>query len=460
MIKKWFNKLYGLDKKPDEDLEFVYSSYSNANETPSKVANLTFIFIISFFTLVILWAAFAEVDELARGNGKVIPSDKIQRVQSLDGGIISEILVKDGESVKKGTPLMKIDTTRFQATLEESKQEYISLLAVRQRLEAEASLDLTKPVPKLEFPQEVLEDKSGYGKLEQTLLSNRYEELKSSVDVLETQLGQKRQELREIKNTIKNLKKSFALIKEQRETIQKLVRRGVKSRYDLLNIEKEYTDVSSELETALLSVTRSELAIQEAKSRVDEKLNNFRAEASNTLQETVGMISRFEARLVGDKDKVAKTTISSPVDGIVKQLYFNTIGGVIQPGVDLVEIVPQSDILLVEAKIDPKDIAFINPSQKAIVKITAYDFSIYGGLDAKIVEISADSIVDKESKEGKSYYRVIVKTEKNYLERNGEKLPIIPGMVASVDIITGKKTILDFILKPILKVKQNALHER
>lgn len=460
MIKKWFNKLYGLDKKPDEDLEFVYSSYSNANETPSKVANLTFIFIISFFTLVILWAAFAEVDELARGNGKVIPSDKIQRVQSLDGGIISEILVKDGEFVKKGTPLMKIDTTRFQATLEESKQEYISLLAVRQRLEAEASLDLTKPVPKLEFPQEVLEDKSGYGKLEQTLLSNRYEELKSSVDVLETQLGQKRQELREIKNTIKNLKKSFALIKEQRETIQKLVRRGVKSRYDLLNIEKEYTDVSSELETALLSVTRSELAIQEAKSRVDEKLNNFRAEASNTLQETVGMISRFEARLVGDKDKVAKTTISSPVDGIVKQLYFNTIGGVIQPGVDLVEIVPQSDILLVEAKIDPKDIAFINPSQKAIVKITAYDFSIYGGLDAKIVEISADSIVDKESKEGKSYYRVIVKTEKNYLERNGEKLPIIPGMVASVDIITGKKTILDFILKPILKVKQNALHER
>jgi len=460
MIKKWFNKLYGLDKNPDEDLEFVYSSYSNANETPSKVANLTFIFIISFFTLVILWAAFAEVDELARGNGKVIPSDKIQRVQSLDGGIISEILVKDGESVKKGTPLMKIDTTRFQATLEESKQEYISLLAVRQRLEAEASLDLTKPVPTLEFPKEVLEDRSGYDKLEQTLLSNRYEELKSSVDVLETQLGQKRQELREIKNTIKNLKKSFALIKEQRETIQKLVRRGVKSRYDLLNIEKEYTDVSSELETALLSVTRSELAIQEAKSRVEEKLNNFRAEASNTLQETVGMISRFEARLVGDKDKVAKTTISSPVDGIVKQLYFNTIGGVIQPGVDLVEIVPQSDILLVEAKIDPKDIAFINPSQKAIVKITAYDFSIYGGLDAKIVEISADSIVDKESKEGKSYYRVIVKTEKNYLERNGEKLPIIPGMVASVDIITGKKTILDFILKPILKVKQNALHER
>ena len=460
MIKKWFNKLYGLDENPDKDLEFVYTSYSHANEKPSKIANITFIFIISFFTLVILWASFAKVDELARGNGKVIPSDKIQRVQSLDGGIISEILIKEGEYVKKGDPLMKIDTTRFKATLEESKQEYISLLAVKQRLEVESTLDLNKPVPKLTFPKEVLEYKSGYDKLEQILLSNRYEELKSSIDVLETQYGQKKQELKEIKNTIKNLKKSFALIKEQRSTIQKLVKRGVKSKYELLNIEKEYTDISSELESALLSVKRSELAIQEAKSRIAEKINNFKAEASNTLQETVGMINRFEARLVGDKDKVAKTIIVSPVDGIVKQLYFNTIGGVVQSGVDLIEIVPQSDILLVEAKIDPRDIAFINPNLKAIVKITAYDFSIYGGLDAKIVEISADSIVDKDSKEGKSYYRVIVKTEKNYLERNGEKLPIIPGMVASVDIITGNKTILDFILKPILKVKQNALHER
>lgn len=459
MIKNWFSKLYGLEKK-DEDLEFIYSSYANANENPSKFANLTFLFIVIFFSLAIAWAAFAEVDELARGDGKVIPSDKIQRIQSLDGGIISEILVKDGQGIKKGAPLMKIDTTRFQATLEESKQEYISLLAVRQRLEAEATLDITKPLPKLKFPKEIVEDNSGYDKLEQTLFKNRYEELKSSIAVLETQLGQKKQELKEIENTIKNLKKSFALIKEQRVTIQQLVRRGVKSKYELLNIEKEYTDVSSELETALLSIKRSELAIEEAKNRISEKINSFRAEASNILQETVGMISRFEARLVGDEDKVAKTVILSPVDGIVKQLNFNTIGGVVQSGADLVEIVPQSDILLVEAKIDPRDIAFINPSQKAIVKITAYDFSIYGGLDAKIVEISADSIVDKESKEGKSYYRVIVKTEKNYLERNGQKLPIIPGMIASVDIITGKKTILDFILKPILKVKQNALHER
>lgn len=456
----WFGRLYGLKDEEDEDLDFIYSSYAYANENPSRVSTFVFLFITLFFTGAITWAALAQIDELARGNGKVIPSDKIQRVQSLDGGIISEILVKEGEVIKKDTPLMKIDTTRFQASLEESKQEYLALLAVRERLKVESNIDVRKKLTKLSFPKEVIEDSSRYDKLEQQLLKNRYKELKSSVNVLKTQLGQKRQELEEIKNTIKNLKKSFALIKEQRKTIHKLVNRGVKSKYDLLNIEKEYTNVSGDLEAALLSVRRSKLAISEANNRIQEKLDAFRAEASNTLQKTVSMINKFEARLVGDEDKVAKTTIISPVDGIIKQLNFNTIGGVVQSGMDLVEIVPQSDILLVEAKIDPKDIAFINPSQKAIVKISAYDFSIYGGLDGKIVEISADSIVDKESKDARSYYRVIIKTDKNFLERNGNKLPIIPGMIATVDIITGKKTILDFILKPILKVKQNSLHER
>jgi len=456
----FIERLFGLQDEEKEDLAFVYSNYAHANEEPMKVAKLAFIFITLFITCVIVWATFAELDELARGNGKVIPSDKIQRVQSLDGGIISEILVKEGQTVKKGTSLMKIDTTRFQATLEESKQEYFSLLAVKERLKVEAEIDLTKKLPELSFPKELTKTNDGYDKIEQQLLENRVNELKSSIRVLENQLGQKRQELREIRNSIKNLKKSFALIKEQKATIQKLVSRGVKSKYDLLNIEKEYTEVSSDLESALLSVRRSELAISEVQNRISEKINSFKAEASNKLQETIGLLNKFEARLVGDKDKVEKTTIISPVDGIVKQLNFNTIGGVVQSGMDLVEIVPQSDTLLVEAKIDPRDIAFINPSQKAIVKITAYDFSIYGGLVGNIVEISADSIIDKESKDAKSYYRVLVKTDKNYLERAGQRLPIIPGMIASVDIVTGKKTVLDFILKPILKVKQNAMHER
>jgi membrane fusion protein, adhesin transport system len=453
-------ELYGLEDDEEKDLEFIYSSYSNSNEKPGTTSRVLFFLICGVFTIFIIWAAFAEIDELARGNGKVIPTDKIQTVQSLDGGIISEIFIKEGDIVKFDTPLMKIDTTRFQASLEESKQEYLSLLAVKARFEIESTIDIDKDLPEIIFDEKVLEDDSKYNINEKLLLENRFRELKSSINVLKSQENQKIQELREIESTIRKLSDSLGFIEEQRKTIRKLVERGVKSNFDLLNIEKEYNQTKGDLQTAKLSISRSNYAINEAQNKIKEKINIFKSEASNELQKAVSQINRFEAKLVGDRDKVAKTTITSPVDGIIKQLNFNTIGGVVQSGIDLIEIVPLSDALVVEAKIDPKDIAFINPSQKAIIKITAYDFAIYGGLVGKIVEISADTIVDKESKEGKSYYRVLVKTDKNYLERKGKKLPIIPGMVATVDIVTGKKTILDFILKPILKVRQDSLHER
>ncbi|QKJ24415.1 HlyD family type I secretion periplasmic adaptor subunit [Poseidonibacter lekithochrous] len=455
----WVRRLYGLSNE-EEDLDFVYSSYSASNEEPSSRANYVFLLVVGIFISFLLWATFAQIDELARGNGKVIPTDKIQTVQSLDGGIISEISVKEGQTVKKGDSLMKIDTTRFQATLEESLQEYYSLLALKTRLVIESNIEINKPLPKVKFDKKVIEDPSRYDLSEMLFLENKFRELKSSVRVLDTQLNQKIQEQKEIESNIRKLEQSLKFIIEQRKTIKKLVARGIKSKYDLLNIEKEHTQTRGDLETARLSISRSTYAIAEAKHRISERINTFRAEASNELQQTLSQINRFEAKLVGDEDKVARTVITSPVDGIVKQLNLNTIGGVVQSGMELIEIVPLSDALVVEAKIDPKDIAFINPSQKAIIKITAYDFSIYGGLDGKIIEISADSIVDKESKEGKSYYRVLVKTDKNYLERQGIRLPIIPGMVASVDIVTGKKTILDFLLKPILKVKQDSLHER
>ncbi len=462
-IKNQIKAIYGLgdDKYNEkEDLDFIYTNYSHANEESSLVSKVIFTIVVGVFSVFLLWAIFAEIDELARGSGKVIPTDKIQTVQSLDGGIISEIFVREGDTVKFDAPLMKIDTTRFQATLEESRQEYLSLLALKSRLEKEASVDINAPLQELKFDDKILEDASRYDLNEKILYENRFRELKSSISVLSTQESQKVQELREIESTIRKLKDNLGFIDEQKKTIKQLVERKIKSNIDLLDMEKEYNQTKGDLQTANLSITRSNYAIQEARNKIQEKLNTFRSEASNELQKTVSQINKFEAKLVGDRDKVNKTTITSPVDGIVKQLNFNTIGGVVQPGVDLVEIVPLSDALVVEAKIDPKDIAFINPSQKAIIKITAYDFSIYGGLEGHIIEISADSIVDKDSKEGKSYYRVLVKTDKNYLERRGKKLPIIPGMVATVDIVTGKKTIMDFILKPILKVKQDSLHER
>ena len=443
-----------------DDIRFVHSLYAQANEEPKFKIDIVFGIIILFMMVAIIWASFAKIDELARGEGKVIPTNKIQTIQSYDGGEIEDILVKNGDHVKVGQPLMKIDTTRFQATLDENQEGLYQWMAMKVRLEVESSIDIDKPIPKLEFSDEVRNVASEYVESESRLFENRVQELKSSIRVLESQLNQKRQELTEIRAKKKQLEASLQLVKVQRNTIKELVLSGAKSKVDLINIEKEYQQLKGDLRSAELSIPRSNYAITESKNKIAEKLRQFHTEASKELQRILVELNKAEARQVLETDKVKKTVIKSPVDGIIKEIYLNTIGGVVKSGIDLIDIVPNSEIMLVEAKIDPRDIAFINPKQKAIVKITAYDFSIYGGLEGKIVEISADSIIDKESKEGKSYYKVVVKTEQNYLEKDGEKLPIIPGMVASVDIVTGEKTIMDFLLKPILKIKQNSLHER
>jgi adhesin transport system membrane fusion protein len=443
-----------------DDKEYVNSLYAQAYDRPKLKVDIFFLLIILLFIIAIVWANFAKIDELARGTGKVIPTEKIQSVQSLDGGLIEDILVKTGQRVVSGQILMKIDTTRFEATMEETREGYNQWLAMKVRLEAEALIDIKKRIPKLKFTKDIKNKSSDYIRSESILFENRVEELKSSIRVFNSQLNQKRQELSEIRAKLKQLKLSLKLVKAQRHTIKRLVQSGVKSKVDMIVIEKEYQQLLGDIRSAQLSIPRSNYAINEAKNRANEKIRQFKTQAATRLQEISVQIRKAEAKMVSDTDKIEKTEIRSPVNGIVKEIFINTIGGVVKSGMDLINIVPTSDILLVEAKIDPRDIAFINPQQKAIVKITAYDFSIFGGLEGQIVEISADSIIDKESKEGKSYYKVVVKTDKNYLEKDGEKLPIIPGMIASVDIVTGEKSIMDFLLKPILKIKQNSLHER
>lgn len=446
--------------KNEDDISFVNTLYAQENAQINKKALLLFFLIFVFFAFAIFWAYISLIDELARGEGKVIPSEKIQTIQSLDGGIISDILISEGQIIKKDQPLMKIDTTRFQASLEESKKTYLHLLTTKTRLEAESNVNINKEVPKLNFPKKVIEEDPIFAKEDENLFRKRIEELKSTVGILDNQYRQKKQELVETKSKSYQLSRSLKLVAQERDTIAKLVAKRARSNVDLLKIKKEYSQLDGDLRATRLSIPRLQLAIKEAQNRKFEKVKIFKSEVLNELQKINTEIKKYESKLVSEQDKLSKTILNSPVNGIIKQINVNTIGGVVKSGMDLIEIVPDSKILLVEAKIDPKDIAFINPKQEAIVKITAYDFSIYGGLDGKIVEISADSIKDKESKDNKSYYKVVVKTKKNYLEKDGERLPIIPGMIASVDIKTGKKTILDFILKPILKTKDNALHER
>ncbi len=446
--------------KMEEDVDFVHTLYAQANAKIETYAYALFFIITMFFSSAIYWAYWAEVDELTRGDGKVIPTAKIQTIQSLDGGVISELLVKEGSVVKKGQALMKIDTTRFEASLSENKNLLENLLASKIRLEEESKIDIEKPMPILKFDIEKLEDYQEVIDIQRDLFKIRFEELKSVTNTLNLQIEQKKHELLELESKKDQLFRSLQLIKEEMETIRKLVEKKAKSNIELITIKRKYNDLLGEYTSVKLSIPRSKLSIKESISKLVEKIKNFKSEATHKLQEVNSEINKYESKLVFEQDKLDKTIIVSPVDGIVKLIYTNTIGGVVRSGVDLIEIVPNSEILLVEAKIDPKDIAFINPTQKVIIKISAYDFSIYGALEGKIKEISADTIKDDENKEGKSFYKIMIETNKNYLEHNNQQYPIIPGMVANIEIVTGKKTILDFILKPILKTKDSALHER
>ncbi len=446
--------------KNNEDINFVNILHSQKNaKIDTKVLNMFFAIII-FFVGAFIWAYFSEIDELTRGEGTVIPSEKIKTVQSLDGGLISEILIKEGSIVKEGEPLMRIDTTRFEASLEENKQTYYHLLVTKNRLELESTINLDQPIPEIKYDDSILQNAKVFAMNDRTLFTSRIEELKSTIQTYKIQLKQKEEEINELSSKSRQLKISIDLVREESQTMEQLVERKSKSKVDLLKIKKELAQLEGDLQNIYASIPRAKYEIEEAKNKIVEKMNTFKAEASNELQKINTEIKKYESKLVAEEDKLDKTVLISPVNGIVKQIYVNTIGGVVKSGMDLIEIVPLSDILLIEAKIDPKDIAFINPNQKAIVKVTAYDFSIYGSLEGKIEEISADSIVDKNDKNQKTYYKVMIKTEKNYLEKDKQKLPIIPGMITSVDIITGKKSILDFLLKPILKTKANALHER
>lgn len=378
----------------------------------------------SFVMIAIIWANFAELDEVTRGSGKTIPSSQIQVVQNLEGGIVSEILVEEGQTVEKNQPLLRLDPVRFTSSLNESKLKYYELLAATARLSAEVE---NKP---LTLPAEVLSVAPEIAKNARQLFESRRDELNANTKLLREQVAQRA--------------RSHALLKQEMEMSAPLVDEGAMSKVELLRIKREVNDLRGQL--------------TEARNKLAETKVRFQTKALEELNQTKAELDRITESTLALKDRVTRTLVRSPVKGIVKQLKVATVGGVIQPGMDLVEIVPLEDKLLIEAQIRPADIAFLHPGQKAMIKLSAYDFSIYGGLEAELEHISADSITNEE--DGENYYLIRLRTKKNYLEKNGAKLNVIAGMTAEVDILTGKKTVLDYLLKPILKARETALRER
>jgi len=407
--------------------------------------------VIIVWAGLIIWASFATLDEVTRGDGKVIPSSDIQKISSLEGGIVDEYFVREGDEVKAGDLLVRLRDVAAASDLGANEARYLGLLATVTRLQAEAEGKMP------EFPEEVINGAPQSVTEEMNAYRANKDKIQGQILVIEQQRSQRREELNELQVRASDLRGQLNLAKEEKAMVEPLVAKGSAPRMELLQLDRQIKERQTELNGVLTAIPRAKAAISEAEARIEDIKSSARAQAQTELSAKLVEMNSIKETLAGLQDRKQRTEIVSPVNGYVKELKVYTVGGVVQPGQDFIEIVPKDDQLLVEARIRPKDIAFIYPDQPAVVKITAYDFSIYGGLDGNVVAISPDAITDEE---GNSFYLVRVQTQENSLKRKGEVLPIIPGMVASVDILTGEKTVLEYLLKPFIKTLDNAMNER
>jgi len=438
-------------KLSSRDYEFMSSLSAAMLEVAPRRLKLVLFFWIVAIAGFIIWASLTQIDEIARGTGDIIPSGENQMIQNLEGGIVEDILVKEGDEVQKNQVLVKINNERSQSNYSSNSIKANALQAKILRLRAESSgskftvdTELNKLIPEL-----VANERSLF-------LTNK-EQLNSKLNSLKEKLVQTKNQLEDARIKKEHLKSSLGLIQQEVKMTKPMVIKGVRSKVDFLKLQREENEIAQNYSSARLDIPRLQSAIKEIQSTMHETTYLFQSDAKTKLNEAISELRGLNANNTALEDQVNRTLVRSPMKGIVQKLYVHTVGGVIKPGENIVEVVPSDQTLLVEVKIKPSDIAFIYGGQKAIVKFTAYDFSIYGGLQGKVVLISADTVKDDK---GNTFYTVRIKTNKNYITHAGKHLKIIPGMTVSVDIITGKKSVLDYILKPILKTKQYTFTER
>jgi len=407
--------------------------------------------LIGLVAAFIVWAKFAVVEETTRGEGRVIPASKIQIVQNLEGGIVRELRVREGDRVAAGDILLHIDPTQAGSSLGEARERILGLRALIARLQAEIEgSDLV-------FPSDVTEAVPGLVARQREHFEARKAELSSAMSAFDLQEKQRAQEILELEAKIANQKRALELANEELAILRQLASKRAVSKSELLAAERRLNEAEGTLRAAQLALPRVGAQRLEVRDRREEKRAAFRADALQKLTSARVELSALIEANRGTADTLARTRVRAPATGIVKTLYVNTVGQVVKPGSDLVEIVPVNEKLLVEARVRPQDIAFLRPGQPALVKLTAYDFSLYGGLDGRLERIGADSVTNEK---GETYYLIRVRTEKSRLRHGGKDLPIIPGMVAQVDVKTGSKTVLAYLTKPLTRMKQDALSER
>lgn len=442
------------EKSRCDDLELMPDSTAALFQTTPRFGSYILFGFITFLVAALVWAYHAEIDEVTVGEGKIIPSSQVQVIQNLEGGIVVDIPVKVGDFVRKDDVVLRLDETRFFASLGETKAKIEALQAKVARLNAEA---YGRP---FQLPPELIKSSPRLAADEQALFQSRQREMEASVSVLRQQAAQRAQELQETKAKLVHLEESHRLVERELNMSRPLAQQGVMSEVEILRLERQLSDLKGQIDTTRLSIPRLEQAVKETQAKIDASWAKFRADAAIEASLAAAELASTMATSVAAEDRLARTSVRSPMNGVVKQIKVATIGGVIQPGMEIMEIVPLEDTLLVETKIAPQDIGFIRPRQEATVKLTAYDFSIYGGLDAVVENISADTITEEKGGRTESYYLVQVRTKTNTFTGSSEPLSIIPGMLATVHIRTGKKTVMDYLLKPVLKARDEAMRER
>jgi adhesin transport system membrane fusion protein len=432
----------------ESDLSFAADvDYAFAQQEPLR-ARIVLRMVAVVIAVAVTWAAFSRIDEVTRGEGKVIPSRQLQVLQSLDGGVVSEILVHEGDVVEPEQILLRIDQTRFVSSVRESRAQTLALQAKAARLRA-----LTENIPFV-LPPELIQEDAKTADEERRLYESRRNELETTLSIARQQLNQRQQELAEARARYTQAARAYELSSQELSVTRPLIGSGAVSEVELLRLERDASRFRGERDMSSAQISRIQSAISEANHKIEEVSLAFRNESGKELAETMARLNSLSESSVGLADKVDRAVLRSPVKGTVKRLLVNTVGGVVQPGKDIVEIVPLEDALLLEARVQPRDIAFLHPGQKVMVKFTAYDFAIYGGLEGQLEHIGADTVADEK---GNAFYTVRVRTRQPEL---GGNLPIIPGMIAEVDIITGGKSILTYLLKPVLRAKERAFTER
>ena len=398
-----------------------------------------------------LWAAFANLEEVARGEGQVIPSSQLQLVQAPENGNVSEILVGEGDIVEKGQVVAKIDETSFASRLGEIKQKRWTLLAKLRRLDAE--INGSEPI----FEEEILKNAKLAALTEKAFYKSRMLKISDEKSVLQKQLTQRQQERQELLAKQKKLSETVKLDDREMEIKKGLFERKVIPEIEFLQVRRQSIDLKGEFNITTSSINRVSASIGEVQQRLQTIESTHLATAYEELANTQAELAVLEETLKDANYRLKGTSLRSPVRGIVNNLHVATIGAVVQPGQNIMDIVPLDDTLLIEARIRPDNIAFLHPGLAAQVKVTAYDSTVYGSLEGKLKRIAADTTEDDN---GNIFYKVIVQTDKNYLGTSDAPLPIIPGMITSVSILTGSKTVLEYILQPINRIKNEALRER